>query len=66
MSREVPAWLAVVVILVVLVVAGAVYWLLTPKPQSGVGGQPVTVTAPPPGAPGAGGLMRPAQPEQGK
>jgi len=65
MRQEVPTWLAVIVILGVLIVAGAVYWFLSSKPQSGVGGQPVTVTAPPPGVPGAG-TMRPATPEKGK
>lgn len=62
MRREVPTWLAVIVILGVLIVVGVVYWLFSPKPQSGVGGQPVTVTAPPPGMPG----MQPAMPEKGK
>ncbi len=66
MRQEVPTWLAVVVILSVLVIAGVAYWLLSPKPQQGVGGQLPTVTAPPPGVPGAGGPMRPALPEKGK
>jgi len=44
MQRQVPTWLAVVIILAVIVVVGVVYWLLMPKPSSGVGGQ-VTATA---------------------
>jgi ABC-type transporter Mla subunit MlaD len=47
MQRQVPTWLAVVIILAVIVVVGVVYWLLMPKPSSGVGGQ-VTATAIPP------------------
>ncbi|MCS3920297.1 hypothetical protein Q2T83_10375 [Fervidibacter sacchari] len=66
MRREVPTWLAGLIILVVLIVIGLVYWIFVPKPQPGVGGEPITKTAPPPGVPGVGGPMQPSMPEKGK
>jgi hypothetical protein len=62
MRREVPAWLAVLIIVVVLILVGLVYWIFIPKPQPGVGGEPITKTAPPPGMPGVGKPMQPSPP----
>lgn len=50
MKREIPAWIAIIVVVAVIIIVALGYWLLTPKPSPGVGGQPVTKTAPPPGA----------------
>jgi len=69
MRREVPTWLAGLIILVVLIVIGLVYWIFVPKPQPGGEGKPIIKPPPgmlPPGMPGVGKPMQPSPPEKGK